>query len=165
MVFIDQAANTIKCHAERLDKDMGSQTPSLWVYLSSQMGTWFKQALLGSMWPQAPCSQQREPRLTHAKTLPAASTEVREHILAQKEIITSQKKERYKNPSTATACLGHYRTPVHSCTHTGYFYLNCHYLNYNLRRKPNTDWLKQGGDLGVANSLFPKTSWLRSSVS
>lgn len=42
MVFIDQAANTIKCHAERLDKDMGSQTPSLWVYLSSQMGTWLK---------------------------------------------------------------------------------------------------------------------------
>lgn len=52
-----------------------------------------KQDLPGSMWPQAPCSQQREPWLTHYKTLPltSGSTEVREHILAQKEIITSEK--------------------------------------------------------------------------
>lgn len=52
-----------------------------------------KQDLPGSTWPQAPCSQQREPWLTHYKTLPltSGSTEVREHILAQKEIITSEK--------------------------------------------------------------------------
>lgn len=88
--------------------------------------------------PSNPCSvprghkllsQQREPRLTHAKSLPSASTEIREHILAQKERITSQKKERCHNSSMVTACLGHYRTSVHSCTCTGYFYLNHHYLN------------------------------------
>lgn len=52
-------------------------------------------------------------------------------------------KKRYNNSSMVTACLGHYRTSEHSRTYTGYFYFNCHYLNYNLSRKPNTARLKQ----------------------
>lgn len=52
--------------------------------------------------------------------------------------------------------FGPLQNSVHSCTHTGYFYFNCHCLNYSLRRKPTTDRLKQGGDLGVANSLFQR---------
>lgn len=72
-------------------------------------------------------------------------------------------KKRYNNSSMVTACLGHYRTSEHSRTYTGYFYFNCHYLNYNLSRKPNTARLKQWS--GSSEQPFSKDIVLRSSMS